>query len=737
MTIAKVKKRAKVDAKVDAKVSSPLSRESKTLSTLRTAKTSLNTILIDDLDGSNQMILLDAICRTHQIYIHVCHLIRLYILDKYHKKEQIPKITINFISMAFKVISKNCKGGNTPKGANLKLLNNMKLFYMSDYKKLGYTKKISGKNLSHIFNYMKTDILTNIENNVKMHFMSYVKRFVNSSFREGNNKLLEKAIRGTKVALRKELNKDLYDIKEDLINNTLKSNIKYHEWINKHKPNILPTEFKHSYEFDIKHEPQKYIKNMIYMCVELEKINGKSFQFLPIRANIIPKYIPIDTAILVDLFIVKDQKTYLDNISEHKKELWNKYFKTSDPVFNQSKYSFDYMIKTDGFAVSIQLIDKLKIESENLKKKNKKDKRMKMERIYNTMTQKQKEKLKEKNKLDEKNMKIEFQLQRKKESDLKKAAFKKLSKDVQKKQRALEKVERDRKKSEKYIEFPYLEDLNTTEYSKLKKDNNWVVCDPGKRVLLYLKNEKGDCLRYTNKTHLKKIKRIKYQTLLQNYKKKNGIDVIERQLTSYNSKSCIYSKFKDYIKKKNVLNKQLLDKYENEIFRKYKWYGYINRKKAETDLVRQIKKTFSKDVTLVYGDWSSGHQMKNFISTPNLGLKRKLGEYFKIYNIDEFRTSCLNHKTLGKCENLYLPDKKEVPRKIHSILTYTMENNRKGCINRDNNAVNNMITITNQFIKDKTRPLHFTRGIKLEDIKKPPIKDVNLKVIFNKTITIY
>ena len=104
--------------------------------------------------------------------------------------------------------------------------------------------------------------------------------------------------------------------------------------------------------------------------------------------------------------------------------------------------------------------------------------------------------------------------------------------------------------------------------------------------------------------------------------------------------------------------------------------GYKSQK-TETDLVKQIKKKFGKTVTLIYGDWSTGYQMKNFISTPNLGLKRKIGEYLKIYSIDEFRTSCLNYKTLEKCENLYLPDKKKVIRKMHSILTYKMENNRK------------------------------------------------------------
>ena len=211
---------------------------------------------------------------------------------------------------------------------------------------------------------------------------------------------------------------------------------------------------------------------------------------------------------------------------------------------------------------------------------------------------------------------------------------------------------------------------------------------------------------------------MKYQRSLENYKKKEGIDVLENELTSYNSKSCIYKNFKSYVKKKNLINKKLQIKYQNDIFRKYKWYRYINRKKAETYLVRQIKKTFGKTVTIICGDWSPKRQMKHFISTPNLGLKRKLGEYFKIYNIDEYRTSCLNHKTLKRCENLYLPDRKNVIRKIHSILTYKMENNRKGCINRDNNAVNNMITIVVQFLLDRTRPEHFTRGVKLEDIKK-------------------
>ena len=90
-------------------------------------------------------------------------------------------------------------------------------------------------------------------------------------------------------------------------------------------------------------------------------------------------------------------------------------------------------------------------------------------------------------------------------------------------------------------------------------------------------------------------------------------------------------------------------------------------------MVNKIVKKYSKDHTIIIGDWSIGKQMRNFISTPNLTLKRKLQETFKVYNIDEFRTSCLSHKNEEVCENLYLKfkkDKSQKERKIHSILKY-------------------------------------------------------------------
>lgn len=701
-----------------------------------TMKCPLKNILIDI---QKMPILFDAMMRTHKLVIQTYQFIRLWILKKYNEKKDIPEISENTIKMAFIILSgkeqkeqkeqtEQKKAGPKPKGENADLLTEFEKFYKEEYKELEYAK-ISALNLSQILCYMATDMLTNIENNIKLNFISYVKRFVNSSFRKEHNQILENAEKNTKTETRKELNKDLYEIKQDLLNNTLVSNNKYHEWINKQKINIFPKEYKNSYEFDVQNNPQNYIKCMIYMCLELEKNETKSFQFFPLRTQIIPKYIPIDTKTIVELFIKENKKDYLDNIEKYKKDLWTSLFNLEDQIFKQKEYTFDYRISTDCMAVSIQLLKKCYVEKSETKKLNMKNKKNEIKEKCKDMPQADKEKykkeLEKKKKGDEEKRKLLI----KEKKDKEKENFKKLSKDEQNKIK--EKIKEEQKK--KRDEFSYLEDLNDDELEELK-NANLVYVDPGKRTLLMMMNNEGKFLNYTNKTYMTKIKRLKYQRLLANYRDKQQIAEIENELKDYNSKTCNYDKFKDYIKNKNKINNKLMQKYENEKFRKYKWYGYINKKKAETNLINTIKKTFNNDKkqlpTLIFGDWSIGKQMKNFISTPNIGLKRKLNEYFTIYSIDEFRTSLLNYKTEQINENIYLPDKNGEIRKIHSILTYQMENNRMGCINRDKNSVKNMCKLTQYYLEHKSRPERYRRGY---DLDKNKIKATNPKEVSNSS----
>jgi FkbM family methyltransferase len=84
---------------------------------------------------------------------------------------------------------------------------------------------------------------------------------------------------------------------------------------------------------------------------------------------------------------------------------------------------------------------------------------------------------------------------------------------------------------------------------------------------------------------MKGIKRLKYRRLIQNYKDKNNISQVENKLSEINSKTCNYKKFKKCIKLKNKLNEELEEKYQQEIFRKYKWYSYINKKKEESKII--------------------------------------------------------------------------------------------------------------------------------------------------------
>ena len=143
-------------------------------------------------------------------------------------------------------------------------------------------------------------------------------------------------------------------------------------------------------------------------------------------------------------------------------------------------------------------------------------------------------------------------------------------------------------KIHKQSEFLYIDELDGN-YTKL---NKYVCVDPGKKCLLYMKDKNGNKFRYSNKMHIKRSKRLKYQKILQNYKDKNNISKLESELSNYNSKSCNLEKFKEFIFYKNKLNKVLLEKYKETIFRKLKWFAYIDRQKTENKLVNDIKKKF-------------------------------------------------------------------------------------------------------------------------------------------------
>jgi hypothetical protein len=263
--------------------------------------------------------------------------------------------------------------------------------------------------------------------------------------------------------------------------------------------------------------------------------------------------------------------------------------------------------------------------------------------------------------------------------------------------------------------------------------------------------------KYTNRRRLRDTKRLDLFDKLNKYREIVGIKELEKEFIGTNSKSCVLSTFLVYVSLKKRLDIQLREKYNAIIFRKYKWYYFINKQRSEQNLINEIKGIYGNNCVLIMGDWSVPKQMKNFISTPMIGLKRRLRKEIEIINIDEYNTSAINNKTKTKCDNLTLkiyhktidksnldlnidvkdksnlvsndvptnkpdidPNKDNIKKKAkygfyknHSILTYKMGNDRTGCINRDRNAVLNMKEIGECLLKRLPRPKAFCREKKV------------------------
>jgi hypothetical protein len=714
----------------------------------------------------------DAMIRTNNITIKTYQLLRLWVLNKYHNNINIPLITENTIRMCIKSILKPSKGPK-PKDNNLLLLNefiNTHNFDLED-----------GTNICKILQYNATTILTSIENNIKLHFFEYINRFINSYFKVKYSEEIKNS------DFKKLLFKELKKVKDDIINNTLNSDIKYHEWININRYNIIPSVFEESYFYDIKCNPQKYLKHMIWMNIELEKINGKMYQFFPLQNNIIPKFIQIDSTSLIELLIDENKNSYLKDIENTKYNLWDKFLNIDVKLKN---YIFDYTIITDCYSVSLRFLHKDFKEVEKKKKKLMKEgrKKINLNDIQKDEIKKKEKELSDKILLKKKNLKnsinklkLENKLLSKENLiELIKIEQEKINKEINNEKELLKKeimntkniikknnkdANENLKQEKKSLKLKQKEEKKLKEIQKedkslkdnklfVKKENEFlyidevnkkcfngkqIFIDPGKKTLLNMIDINGNKLSYTNKQRIKKTKRLEYHNLLKKHKDNLKITEIENRLTNYNSKTCNLEKYNEYILEKNKINNEIFKLYEDEKFRRYKFYAYINKRREEDNMLNMIEQKYGKEnkIQIIIGDWSIGKQMRHFISTPNLGIKRKLQERFEVYNIDEFRTSCLHYKTEDICENLKIRDKSKFKklRKIHSVLTYKMENNRKGCINRDLNGCLNIRKIFIHYLNTGERPLKYCRSYSLIKDNNPVIEN-NISLVSNIIIPI-
>ena len=142
---------------------------------------------------------------------------------------------------------------------------------------------------------------------------------------------------------------------------------------------------------------------------------------------------------------------------------------------------------------------------------------------------------------------------------------------------------------------------------------------------------------------------------------------------------------------------------------KLRWFSYINKRRHEDKLLNELENKFGKDVTYVFGDWGNKSSPIKGISMPNMGMRRLLKKRFEVLTVDESYTSKINCFSEEPNENLSLR-KKDKSLTLYSVFTFKMSK-KMGCINRDLNAVINILKIVKSLVNGNGRPKIFCKAL--------------------------
>jgi hypothetical protein len=589
-------------------------------SAYKTLKIPLKTILLNR--DIIQPAINNLVFEMNDLVIHTYQFIRLYILHCYTNNNPLPELSDIFISYCIKTLGTRDNRGKKCK--DMELLETLEEFYKTEYQPLLNHDKINLKNTTFLLPYLATQIHTSLSNNIQEHFIQHFLRFINKTT---NDITEDKAI--------------LFQFKKNIVELTDANEI-FNLWKDTHLRNIIPENVKKSVYYDVKVRPFEYLKGMLYMNSVLEKQESKLFQPIPLRNNIIPKHIILDTACIINLFCPDKDKDgnkikkgeLLSNVKDNQNEIWSNLLNLKHRIFKNKHYQFHNQIQTDGISCCLLFI-----------------------------------------RTDLKNKKWGSKVPVLEEQD-----------------------------------FYNIEDLSKEQLDILK-DRTIIGCDPGKRSLVYMMDNKGNKLQYTAPQRKRESKAKCNQRILLYERKKNGIIEKETQLSFQNSKSVDYDKFKMYLVEKNKLNKETIEFYKRDTWRKMKFRQYSYGKKSVDTFLNKIKDTFGENLLIGYGNWSRDTQMKFFMPTMNKGLRKLVHKKYDTITINECNTSkkcCDCHKDLE-----YYKDKenKKVFRLLVCSNCVSCENKKIVFRTRDANSSINILKLTKCWINNQTRPTEFQNKI--------------------------
>jgi hypothetical protein len=625
----------------------------------KSTKTSLKSIMKNPEINTKKIN--DVVIKAHKIVIHTLQFLKLYLLHHYETNNHIlPNMDKAFVLNVMKVIcgEKHTNKGRPPNKETIELNEKLILFYNHHYKPYTQSEQLDYEYMNNILAYLSEDILTMYENNIQLHYVDYVERFVNVVWKK--RMLVEKIrkifpTKKEREARIRHLEKELRQIKNDLLNVdssvTYTSLPHYHTWITQQKQRILPTKDKfqkQSIYYDLKCKPMDYFPCMITMMKQLENELETISNVFPLRSSIAPGYIRLDTITLVYLLLRKEHGKVCEynnkgNTKNHEDKIWQFFFRTEKKLFTKTRYSFHHMISTDGVGASILFL---------------------------------------------RNDFVGKRLS---------SAKKGISREL------------------------YIDELN--DYSGLQ-DKKIVGIDPGKEDLIYCVDDASkdaNVFRYSQNQRRKETKMKKYNNIILGMKtnKIQGKSVIEyeTELSLYNRKTLCINKFKTYINEKNRINNLLFGFYTKHLFRKLKFGRHINIKRNEQQMINNFRKMYGNadDVVICIGDWEQRQQMKYKEPTLGIGMRSVLRKNkYKVYLVDEFRTSCKCSKCDGGVCDKYMVRKNPKPNKDEMRLVHGLLRCKSGCgsWNRDRNGSSNIYKISYKAIHNLERPSYLCRETK-------------------------
>jgi hypothetical protein len=466
--------------------------------------------------------------------------------------------------------------------------------------------------------------------------------------------------------LLKQLNKEIYDLKQDLLDDKLShSDEKYHAWIKKNRPLFFPEKIHKdkNISYDLKCQPLAYLQYALYLNQKIEEFKKRPYQVIPQRNSLIPCHIILNTCGMVG--IIGNQKeffhhtrTELQNDSKKFGRLvWGQVLKLEKKIFRQKNYSFYHQIQTDGISCSLLFI-------------------------------------------------------------LNKYKNKKFGQKINKKKPVIDPAEEP-------DEFVALNRLTKEECNHYLSGNyKNVGNDPGKNRILSIIDQQGTHFQYSSVRRRDETYTKRSRQIIEQQKYTEGIGDKEHPLSSHSCRTLDPDHYQDFIRAKDQVSNVVISFYEDPLFRKLSLRRYVKTHQSESLLLNEIEAKFltpseiksGKKLIIFYGDWSRSDQMRGCLPTPNLGLKRLLATRFIILDVDEYNTSKLYNVT-GELLKKVKIRRGHHQHELHEILTPQEEKTPRIFLNRDVNASKNMLYLGETYLECQERPENFCHKKKDKAVK--------------------